>query len=89
MTRKQRKKEIFNEMLPYFKNREKCWEFVETNMDRKLRNIICRRVRMVRKANLINFNYFCTFTYDDKKHTEYTFKKKLQTCFRNFCYRNG
>ena len=89
LTRTQRKREIFNEMLPYFKTREKCWEFVETNMDRKLRNIICRRVRMVRKANLINFNYFCTFTYDDKKHTEYTFKKKLQTCFRNFCYRNG
>ena len=87
LTRKQRRQEIFNEMLPYFKTREKCWEFVETNMDRKLRNIICRRVRMVRKANLINFNYFCTFTYDDKKHTEASFKKKLQCAFKMMCHR--
>lgn len=89
LTRKQRKREIFNEMLSYFKTREKCWEFVETNMDRKLRNIICRRVRMVRKANLINFNYFCTFTYDDKKHTEQTFKKKLKNILSLYSSRKG
>ena len=42
---------------------------------------------MVRKANLVNFNYFCTFTYDDKLHTEETFKKKLQGCFKMMCHR--
>lgn len=41
-----------------------------------------RRVRMTRKINLAEFNYFCTFTYDDKKHTEDTFKNKLRGCFK-------
>ena len=44
---------------------------------------------MVRKANLANFNYFCTFTYDDNKHTEESFKKGLKTCLRNLCYRKN
>ena len=44
---------------------------------------------MVRKANLVDFNYFCTFTYDDKIHTEETFKKKLQGCFKMMCHRKG
>ena len=86
--KRERKKLIIQDMLPYFENKELCVSFVNTNFDRKLRNLICRRVRMVRKANLVNFNYFCTFTYDDKKHTEESFKKKLKTCFRNLCYRN-
>lgn len=84
-----RKNRIIKDMLPYFKDEQHCKDFVETNFDRKQRSLICRRVRMARKANLANFNYFCTFTYDDKKHTEQTFKKKLQTCFRNLCYRNN
>ena len=85
----ERKNRIIKDMLPYFKDEKHCKDFVETNFDRKQRNLICRRVRMARKANLANFNYFCTFTYDDKLHTEQTFKKKLQTCFRNLCYRNN
>lgn len=84
----ERKKLIIQDMLPYFESRKYCEEFVNTNFERKQRNLICRRIRMVRKANLVNFNYFCTFTYDDKLHTESTFKKKLQNCFRNLCYRN-
>ena len=85
--KKERKKLIIQDMLQYFENKELCVSFVNTNFDRKQRNLICRRVRMVRKANLVDFNYFCTFTYDDKKHTEETFKKKLQTCFKMMCYR--
>ena len=42
---------------------------------------------MCRKANLANFNYFCTFTYDSQMHTEESFKKKLRACLRNFCFR--
>ena len=41
------------------------------------------------KAYLAGINYFCTFTYDDKKHTEDSFRKGLQTFFRNLCYRKG
>ncbi len=83
----ERKKLIIQDMLPYFESRKYCEEFVNNNFERKQRNLICRRIRMVRKAKLVNFNYFCTFTYDDKLHTEETFKKKLKTCFRHLCER--
>ena len=82
-----RKKKILEEMRVYFKDSESCFRFVMNNFERKERNLICRRIRMTRKANLANFNYFCTFTYDDNKHTEATFKKGLKTCLRNFCHR--
>ena len=87
--KKERKKLITQDMLSYFESKQKCIDFVNLNFDRKQRNLICRRIRMVRKANLVNFNYFCTFTYDDKKHTEVTFKKKLRTCFRHLCERKN
>ena len=85
----ERKKKIIELMLPYFSNLKFCENFVTINFERKQRNLICRRVRMCRKANLANFNYFCTFTYDDKKHTEVTFKKGIKTCLRNLCYRKN
>ena len=46
-----------------------------------------RRIRMIRKANLQEFNYFCTFTYDDKKHTEESFRKNLKFTFWNLTKR--
>ena len=87
LKKRERKQKILNEMQSYFETYDKAKEFVEINFDRKLRNLICRRIRMTRKANLANFNYFCTFTYNDKKQTEETFKKKLRTCFRHLCER--
>ena len=85
----QRKQLILKDMLPYFADKKLCEIFVHNNFERKQRNLICRRIRMVRKANLVDFNYFCTFTYDDKIHTEETFKKKLQGCFKMMCHRKG
>ena len=84
-----RKKKILEEMHVYFEDSESCFRFVMNNLERKQRNLICRRIRMTRKANLANFNYFCTFTYDDNKHTEQSFKKGLKTCLRNLCYRKN
>ncbi len=84
-----RKKKILEEMRVYFKGSESCFRFVINNFERKERNLICRRIRMCRKANLANFNYFCTFTYDDNKHAEESFKKGLKTCLRNLCYRKN
>ena len=89
MKKRERKERIITEMLPYFDTAEEAKNYVEIGFERKQRNLICRRIRMVRKANLARFNYFCTFTYDDKLHGEDSFKKGLQTCFRNFCYRKA
>ena len=58
---KTRKKLIVEAMLPLFSDKQACYDFVSANIQRKLRNLITRR-RLARKANLANFNYFCTFT---------------------------
>ena len=80
---------LLRSMLPYFQSEEQARVYVETNYCRKQRNLIARRVRMVRKANLQTFNYFVTFTYDSKKHTEESFKKGLRSCLSTFAKRRG
>ena len=76
-------------MRPYFKTEEATIEYVEKQLERKHRNLICRRKRFSRKVNLHEFNYFCTFTYDGSLHTEETFRKRLASCFNRFCCRKG
>ena len=85
--RKKKIKEIEAEMKPHFESEEKAAEYVKAQMERKQRNLIVRRSRLARRINMGEWNYFCTFTYDDKKHTEESFKKKLQNCFKKMCYR--
>ena len=58
-------------------------------MERKKRNAIVRKVRLMRKVNLQEWDYFCTFNYDDKKCDEQQFKKTLSNCFKKLCYRRG
>ena len=89
MRKSLRKDFIYKEIRPYFKSDEKCMEYVNANMERKDRNLISRRIRMTRKANLQEFNYFCTFTYDSKLHTEDSFKYKLRHCLSNLSRRKG
>lgn len=48
-----------------------------------------RKTRLVRKVNLQEWNYFCTFTYDDNKHDEHSFRKKLSNCFKHLSYRKS
>lgn len=87
LPKKERAYKIMKEMLPYFDSVEELKWYVDLGFERKQRNLTARRVRMVRKANLAGFNYFVTFTYDDKKHTEQTFKKNLRTCLRHLTER--
>ena len=87
--REERRKIIEEGMRPYFKTDAETQAFVFLQMERKQRNLISRRIRMCRKANLQEFNYFCTFTYDDKLHTEFTFKNGLKQCLSNFSNRRG
>ena len=89
LKKNERKKQIIKDMLPYFKEKKQCEDFVNANFERKLRNLICRRTRMVRKANLAGFNYFCTFTYDGARHTEETFRKKLKNALSLFSSRKN
>ena len=63
LPRYKRKTLILKEMRPHFKDEDGARLYVDTQMSRKLRNLIARRVRMTRKINLQEFNYFVTVTY--------------------------
>ncbi len=80
----ERRKRIIAAMLPYFKNETETAYYVDKNLQRKQRNLICRRIRLTRKINLQDFNYFVTFTYNDALHTEDSFKKGLKKTLANF-----
>ncbi len=84
-----RKKAVYDGLRPHFKTDEEAKLFVDINFERKRRNMICRRIRMTRKANLQDFNYFVTFTYDDKLHTEESFRQKLKNCLSLLSSRKG
>ena len=88
-TRYERKRYILSQMQGLFKDEEAAKNYVELNIQRKIRNLICRRIRMCRKAYLNGMNYFCTFTYDDKLHTEESFKAKLKNCLQYFSKKRG
>ena len=89
LPRYKRKAAILKRMRPYFKTEEEAKTYVEANMQRKLRNLISRRVRMVRKVNLQDFNFFVTLTFDSELHTEESFKAGVESCLRNLCNRKG
>lgn len=89
LPKKERKEFYRDNLRPFFPDEEQMQTFIQQNLDRKKRNLIVRRVRMVRKANLAEFNYFCTFTYSDKLHDEASFKKRLKYTFANLCKRKG
>ena len=87
------KTELFNfictAMLPYFADRANTEIYIREQLWRKQRNAIVRRTRMTRKINQHEFNYFVTVTYDDGKHTESSFRKKLITTLGHFSSRKG
>lgn len=89
LPKKERATKIMEEMQPYFDSIEELKWYVELGFERKQRNLTARRVRMVRKAHLAQFNYFVTFTYDDKKQTEQTFKKQLKNKLSLLAYRQN
>mgnify|MGYP003289038664 FL=1 len=89
MRKSERKTYILTEMKPYFKDEELAKMYLDSNIERKTRNTISRRIRLHRKANLQEFNFFVTFTYSDELHTEDSFRKGLRTCLRHFVERKN
>jgi hypothetical protein len=89
MKRTCRKRFLIEKMRPYFNNAKKTEEYVIAHLARKQRNLICRRIRLARKANMHPFNYFCTFTYDGKKHDDDSFRRKFRHTISNFSKRKN
>lgn len=83
------KADVLGKMQEHFEKKSDAVMFVESNIMRKKRNLACRRTRLMRKAALQDFNYFCTFTYDSEKMTEVEFRKKLTYVFNNLSTRKG
>ena len=71
------KSEVLEKMREHFDKKSEAVLFVESNIMRKKRNLACRRTRLMRKAALQEFNYFCTITYDSDKIDEVDFRKKI------------
>lgn len=89
LPKKERKEYIASKISDLFQDKEEIDEYVSFNIHRKKNNLSQKRVRMLRKAHLMGFNYFCTFTYDDQLLDEKTFKKKLSKCLSNLSDRKG
>ena len=85
----ERKRIVYEKMRPLFRTDESASGFIEENLKRRRRNVIVRRQRFARKAYNQKFQYFVTFTYDDKKLDEKTFRKKLIGTLSNFARRKG
>lgn len=85
----ERKDSIVSEMRKHFDTDKETIEFVQQQLERRKRNTIVRRTRLSRKVNLQEWNYFCTFTYEDGKHSEDGFRKTLSNCLSHLSNRKG
>ena len=85
----ERWEKIMTALRPYFKTDNAVKNYVDSNIERKRRNLIMRRIRLTRKVNLQTFNYFVTFTFNGKLHTEESFRKGLKKTLANFASRKG
>lgn len=89
LPKKERKEYVKKAMEEKIPDEEQRQEFVEHNSERKKINAIRRKVRLSKKANLQTWNFFCTFTYSDDKHTEESFRKSLRNTLKHLVNRKG
>ena len=75
--RKSRKAKLLQEFTSMFRNAEEVEQFVEEHFNRLSRNRWERYKRMLRRGYTNCWNFFCTYTFDSRKHTEETFRQSL------------
>lgn len=86
---KKKRNALIAAFLPYYKNYHLAVEFVDKNMIRRKDNKDSRYTRAYRKCTMNRFNYFVTFTYDDKKMSVDEFKQRLKDYLSNKVKRKG
>ena len=86
---KKKRNALIAAFLPYHKNYHRAAEFVDKNMIRRRHNKNSRYLRAFRKCAMNRFNYFVTFTYDDKKMNVDEFKQRLRDYLSNKVKRDG
>lgn len=90
LPRKERKAYMRKAMEEAIPDKEQRKEYVERNNERKTTNKIRRKVRLSKKVNLQrDWNFFCTFTFSDEKHTEESFRKSLRNTLKHLVNRKG
>ena len=89
LKKSERRERLMTALRPHFKTDNAVKNYVDSNIERKRRNLIMRRIRLTRKVNLQTFNYFVTFTFNGKLHTEESFRKGLKKTLANFASRKG
>ena len=62
---------------------------VKEYCERRYKNEVARKKRFRRKAYNNPWNYFVTFTYDDEKQTEESFREGIRKCLSNLHSRRG
>ena len=83
------RKYLKNVMLEQYPLIDNINDFIDKHIKGKIHNFYSRVKRFKRKANLNLWNRFVTITYDDKKHTEDSFRTKLKKCLSNLHSRRG
>lgn len=84
LPRKERKEYVKKALEEVIPDKEQRQEYVEQGSERKKTNAIRRKVRLSRKVNLQReWNFFCTFTFSDEKHTEESFRKSLRNTLKH------
>lgn len=90
LPRKERKAYMRKALEETIPDKEQRKEYVERNNERKQTNAIRRKVRLSKKVNLQrDWDFFCTFTYSDEKHTEESFKRPLRNTLKHLVNRKG
>ena len=89
LPKKERLKKVEENLQSSFDNKDDLTRYIEDNVNRRKTNAIVRKTRLMRKVRLQEWNYFCTFTYDDKLHNEESFRKTLSNCLRHLSSRKG
>lgn len=83
------KKWLQDNMLEAYPDIKDIENYISSNVCRKVHNYYLREKRLKNKAYMNKWNYFVTITYDDKKHSEESFKQLLKRCLSNLAYRRG
>lgn len=87
--KKERKAYVKAALKDGFESEERLNAYVLRNTERMKTNAMRRRIRLMRKMQWQDWDYFCTFTYADNLHTEETFKKRLQNTLKHCVARKG